>query len=350
MKTKQMVLGAAIAATVCGNVWAQTNVTVYGIVDAGIVRESGGAAGNVTKLGSGIASGSRLGFRGIEDLGGGANAHFVLETGANIDTGALGQGGLLFGRQAFVGITGASTGSINFGRQYTPLFLAINAIDPFLGASMAGTANNIVSEGGIRMNNTVKYTSPRLGGFVAEAAYGLGEVVGDNRAGRNIGALAGYTNGPVAIRLAYHHTDNVPSATVTADSGRTTFLGGTYNFGIAKAALAYAVNKGLVTINSAAQANTDSRDVLAGVTIPFGPNTIMVSYILKDDRSRQDRDAKQIAVGYTYAVSKRTDFYTSYARIRNDAPAGKPGFYTVGNGSDTGTGDKAFNFGVRHTF
>lgn len=350
METKQVVLAVAIAVGMCGNVWAEPNVTVYGIVDAGFVRETGGLAGNITKLGSGIASGSRLGFRGIEDLGDGANAHFVLESGTNIDTGALGQGGLLFGRQAYVGLTGAGTGSINFGRQYTPLFIAINAIDPFLGFSMAGSANNMLSLGGIRMNNAVKYTSPLIGSFVAEAAYGLGEVAGDNRAGRNVGALVGYTNGPTSIRFAYHQTDNIPSATVAADNGRTTFLGGTYDFGLAKAALAYSINKGLVAVNNVAQANTDSRDVLVGVTIPFGPNTIMVSYTNKDDRSSLNNDAKQVAIGYTYALSKRTDLYTSFARIRNDAPVGKPGFYTVGNGSDTGTGDKAFNFGVRHTF
>lgn len=350
METKRVIVGAAIAAAACGGALAQTNVTAYGIVDAGIVRESGGSAGKVTKLGSGIASGSRLGFRGVEDLGDGANAHFVLETGTNIDTGALGQGGLLFGRQAYVGLTGANTGSLNFGRQYTPLFLAINAIDPFLGFSMAGSANNMLSEGGIRMNNTVKYTSPLLGGFVAEAAYGLGEVAGDNRVGRNLGALVGYANGPVNIRFAYHHTDNVPSATVAAASGHTSFLGGTYNFGVVKAALAYSLNKGLVTINGTARPNTDSRDLLAGVTVPFGPNTVMISYTRKDDRSSLNQDATQIAIGYTYALSKRTDLYTSFAKIRNDAPAGRPGFYTVGNGSDTGTGDRAFNLGVRHTF
>ncbi|RJF95488.1 porin [Noviherbaspirillum saxi] len=345
-KTLCIMLGASAMASAA---WAQTNVAIYGIVDAGIVRESGGVAGSVTKLGSGIASGSRIGFRGREDLGGGMAAQFVLETGTNIDTGAMGQGGLLFGRQAHVGLsTGA--GTLTFGRQYTPLFMAVNAVDPFLGFSMAGSANNILSEGGIRMNNTVKYAMPATGPFTADIAYGFGEVAGDSSAGRNVGASVGYSSGPLSIRLAYHRANNVPAAGVAPDDGRSILLGGVYNFGVAKFHLGVQSNKGLITINGRAIPRTDSRDVLVGVTVPFGVSSVMASYIRKDARSALNRDANQMAIGVTYPLSKRTDLYASYARIDNDAAAGTANFYTVGNGSDTGTGDKAFNFGIRHTF
>eukprot|EP01040_Poterioochromonas_malhamensis_P026971 gene26971-34042_t len=83
---------------------AQSSVTMYGVVDAGITYDNGPSAGTVTKLESGIESGSRLGFRGTEDLGSGLKALFVLEQGFDIDTGRSGQGGRLFGRQAWVGL------------------------------------------------------------------------------------------------------------------------------------------------------------------------------------------------------------------------------------------------------
>lgn len=350
LNTGKTILAAAAVAAFCNVASAQSSATIYGVVDAGFVRETGGAAGGVTKLTSGVESGSRIGFRGVEDLGDGYNAHFTLESGFNLDTGVSGQGGTLFGRQAFVGLTAPKVGTLNLGRQYTPLFLAVNAIDPFFGFSLAGSANNIMSEGGIRMNNTVKFTTHDIGGFIGEVAYGFGEVAGDNMAGRNIGALLGYSNGPLNLRLAYHRQNNTPTATVAADSGRTIFLGGTYDLKVVKLHLAYAINKGLVTVNNAAVPNTESRDALAGISIPLGAGTVLANFVHKNDRSSLNRDANQFAIGYTYAFTKRTDFYTSYGRINNHAAPGQVGFYTVGNASDTGNGDTAYNFGVRHVF
>ncbi|WP_341767690.1 porin [Achromobacter animicus] len=316
-----------------GSAMEQSNVTIYGIIDGGIVHESGGPAGSVTKLGSGIESGSRLGFRGREDLGGGMAASFVLENGMNIDTGTAGQGGLLFGRQAFVSLD-TNAGSVSFGRQYTPIFGAVTAIDPFFGAGLAGSGNNMLSEHGIRMNNTVKYGLPK-GAISGELAYGAGEQPGDSSARRSVGALLGYTQGPLALRVAYQRTNNIPGASVAADSGRTTMVGGTYDFRVFKAHLGFQTNKGLITINGRYIAGTDSRDLLVGATVPVGINTLTASYTRKDDRSGPNRDATQYALGFTHPLSKRTDLYASVARIRNDAAPGTARFYTVGNGSDT---------------
>lgn len=333
------------ASTLAASAMAQSNVSIYGLVDAGIVRESGGAAGSVTQMGSGIAAGSRLGFRGTEDLGSGLGAIFALEMGFNIDTGVSGQGAL-FGRQAWVGLQKNDLGAITLGRQYTPLFLTVNAIDPFLGASMAGSGNNMLAEGGIRMNNTVKIAATGAGPLVAEVAYGFGEVPGDTSANRNMGAMLGYKNGPLDVRFGYHRNSNADGT----DDGRSAMIGGTYNFNVLKAHLGVQSNKGLVVINGRPITGTDTRDTIVGVTVPFGVNTLMASYTRKDDRGTNDADAQQLAIGISHRVSKRTDFYASVARIRNDAPVGSARFYTVGNGSSQGTGDKAFNFGVRHVF
>jgi predicted porin len=333
------------ASTLAGSVFAQTNVTIYGLVDAGIVRESGGATDSVTLLGSGIAAGSRLGFRGVEDLGGGLAATFVLEMGYNIDTGVSGQGAL-FGRQAWVGLQKAGLAAVMLGRQYTPLFNTVNAIDPFGGASMAGSGNNMLAEGGIRMNNTVKLATVGTGPLVAEVAYGFGETPGDSSANRNMGAMLGYKSGPLDVRFGYHRNNNADGT----DSGRSAMVGGTYDFNVVKAHIGMQSNKGLVIINGRSIAGTDTRDLIVGATVPLGVNSLLVSYTRKDDRSAADGDAQQLALGISHRLSKRTDLYASIARIKNDAPVSSARFYTVGNGSSQGTGDKAFNFGVRHLF
>ena len=89
-----------------------------------------------------------------------------------------------------------------------------------------------------------------------------------------------------------------------------------------------------------------SRDALFGVAVPLGATTLLASFIRKDDRTMLDRDADQIAIGASYALSKRTDFYASLARIKNR----NGGAYTVGNATAPGRGDKAFNVGMRHAF
>lgn len=327
-------LALAILGACAGTVSAQSSVNVYGLIDTGIVGESGGAAGSVTKLTSGVTAGSRLGFRGKEDLGGGLAAQFVLEAGLLTDTGASAQGGLLFGRQAFVGL-GGSAGTVTFGRQYTPIHLILSGIaDPF-AAGWAGNAGNLIPRPqGARTNNMIKYATPNLNGFSAEAAYGFGEVAGNNSANRAIGGAVGYANGPLVVRLGYHDVNN---ATAT-DSAKNTLLAGTYNFGVAKAHLAYAVNKGAAAV--------DNRDMLVGVTVPFGASKLLASYIRKDDKSAANGDANQIAIGYLYSLSKRTDLYVAYARISNKNGAA----YTVGNATEAGTGDKAYNLGLRHSF
>jgi predicted porin len=329
---KTPMIAAATLLTLSGMTHAQTSVSIYGIVDAGLVRESGGPDGNVTALGGGVASGSRLGFRGKEDLGGGLSANFLLENGFNSDNGTLGQGGLLFGRQMYVGLSG-DFGAVRMGRQYSPYYLALRDVaDPF-AAGLAGRAGNIMATN-TRVNNMINYVTPKFGGFFADIAYGLGEVAGDAQKNRTIGAAIGYEQGPAAIKLAHHQLNN---ATAT-DRTKNTLLAARYKFSLAEGSIGYAINKGLGA--------ADSRDFILGVSVPFGSNRLLGSYIRHDDRTATNRDAHQWAIGYFYGLSKRTDLYVAYARISNDNGAD----FKVGNATDTGTGNKAFNLGVRHTF
>jgi predicted porin len=348
----------------------QSAVNIYGTIDAGIVREQGGVAGSVTNISSGVASSSRLGFRGTEDLGGGVSASFVLESGVRVDTGGADVTGSLFNRQAYVGLRSSTLGTLSLGRQYTPYYLALSVVaDPF-GAGYAGTAKNLFPTAGVntRSSNAVVYVSPKVaGGFVAELSYALAEQQGSASAGRQIGFGLGYSTSKLNARLAHNHRNNDLTAAAGAaqtppvpaaerDIGRNTLLAANYDFGAFKGFAVYGINEGT---NSSPlpntsnpfggvrpTASTDSRDVLIGATAPFGATTLIVSFIGKDDKTVRDQDARQYAVGLNYALSKRTIVYTSYAKIKNLRGAG----YTVGNNTDVGSGDVAYNAGVRHTF
>lgn len=325
---------------------AQSSATVYGVVDLGFVRESGGPNGaSVNKLTSGISAGSRLGFRGTEDLGGGLSAFYNLEMGLLADTGGLAQGGLGFGRQAAVGLQG-SFGTIALGRQYTPVALIQTETDPFI-TGLAGDSANLISAGGAggnnRMDNTLRYTYKAANGLMADVVYGFGEVAGNAQANRQYGGAFGYVSGPAYVKVGYHNVNDV-----SGKSGHLTFLGATYNFGVATAHFNYVVNKGSAVFGIV---NQDSRDMMLGISVPYGTGRFMASYIRKDDRTTANNDANQWAFGYMYFLSKRTTLYTSIARIDNNAPAGsKTGFYRVGNATEQGLGSRAFNFGMRHAF
>jgi predicted porin len=330
-------LASTVASVFSMSANAQSNVSVYGVLDAGLVAESGNVAGSVTKLTSGVSAGSRLGFKGTEDLGSGMSAMFVMEGGVSIDSGMSGQGGLLFGRQVFVGLNG-NLGTLKLGRQYTPVDSVVGTVDPF-GNGYAGRGQNVFANAYVsRVNNMVVYNSPVVNGFSAELAHGFGEVADDLAKNRYMGASAGYAEGPLYVRLTTQKTEN---ATATG-SIKNTVLAATYNFGPVKAHLAFASNKG----DLANVSTLDARDVLIGASIPVGAGNIMLSYVHRDDNMPSDRNASQIGVGYQYFLSKRTFLYTAYGRINNQNGA----TYTVGNGSEPGSGNKAFNLGIRSNF
>lgn len=357
-RMKKILIAAAIAGGHAGWASAQSAVTVYGVLDMAIVQEGGGSAGSVTKVTSGVGSGSRLGFKGAEDLGGGLSAIFLLESGFQMDTGASGQGGLLFGRQIYVGLQG-KLGTVMVGRQYTPHYMTVVFADPF-GSGWVGDTKNIMATTGnafSRMDNTVKYVSPALGGVTVELVAALGEVSGDSAGGRQLGAAVDYTAGPLRVRFGYHDRNNDTASAKGTANARNAVLAAVYDFGAFKLHGAFGTNRGL---NSSVLRNTanpfglavapipstDSHDALLGVTVPFGMHALLASYLRKDDRTAFDQDASQVAIGYRYTLSKRTELTVAYARIDNRNGAG----YTVGSAIESGSGDRAASVGIRHTF
>ena len=358
---KKSLLALAILGTIAGSAAAQSSVTVYGVVDMGISRDDNGTA-TTTALNSGIQSGSRLGFRGVEDLGNGLKGLFTLETGLNVDTGGFGQGNTAFGRQSFVGLQG-DFGAVKLGRQNTLLRDNLDALDPFR-IGLAGDATRFFSQGGTndttksangtpgamglnsgRMNNAIKYETPNLAGFSGQFEYGFGEVAGNNTTGRQISGALQYANGPVMVALVHNVSDIAaiaavaPAAAVPTDKVKTTLLGGTYDFGMVKAHAAADTVKSDASIAT----RLDRRDYMIGATVPFGASTFLVDYTKRTNKVLNNADSDQIALGYTYALSKRTNLYTSYARLSNDGLANM-------NAGGLGQTDNLFNVGVRHTF
>ncbi len=318
----------ALALLSASSAFAQSNVTIYGIVDASIAHDKNGGTASATRLDSGSQSGSRLGFKGSEDLGGGLKANFVLEAGYNVDDGTSGQGAL-FGRQSYVGLAG-SFGAINLGRQKAPMYDVMDKLDPFR-IGMAGDANRLFKTS-VRVNNAITYFMPASNGFSGNVMYALGESNVSNNANKVLGLALNYDNGPLETAFAYHKAYDATGN----DSARKTLLGANYNFGPVKGHLTWQTNKGAGKV--------DYRVWMIGATIPVNKTTsIVADYTRVTDKFLKNADANQIAIGATYDLSKRTNLYTSYSRTSNDGAAKY-------NAAVNGATDKFFNVGLRHKF
>ncbi|MCA3825662.1 MAG: porin, partial [Burkholderia sp.] len=158
-----LIAGACTAALFAPLAHAQSSVTLYGLIDAGIAYTNNVNGASQWRMASGTVNGSRFGLRGTEDLGGGLKALFVLENGFNVNNGGLGQDGKLFGRHAYVGLSQPGYGTLTLGRQYDTMvdFVApLSATSGDLGdAGFAHPFDNDNLNHSLRINNAVKYTS-----------------------------------------------------------------------------------------------------------------------------------------------------------------------------------------------
>jgi predicted porin len=339
---KKSLLALAVLTAVTGAAYAQSTVTLYGKVDLGLVLDSGSSAGKSVRLSSGVTGGSRIGFKGVEDLGGGMKAAFQLETGYCADSAAGAPNfctgsNQFMGRQAHGDLTGAF-GALSAGRQYSIGFNNLSTIDPF-GTGFAGQINNIVDASGIRLNNSVTYATPSIGGLTASAEIAFGEQTGNWEGNRETGAGLTYASGPAYVGFSFYDVSN----TNGGGAARKNYtLGGTYDFGVVKLHALVQKSTGSPTVGPA----LDVLDLMGGATVPLAGGNLMASYIHHNDRTAANKNADQIGVGYLYPLSKRTSVYTAFARIKNENGA----LFTVGNATEGGTGDKAFNLGVVHNF
>lgn len=340
MKAIPTTIVAAAMCACAGAAQAQSGVTLYGVVDIPIEytsnapTSSGGSASVVRMASGGGLSGSRWGLRGVEDLGGGSQALFVLENGFGADTGSLQQGGRLFGRSAYIGLSNTSYGKLTLGRQYTVLFDALNNFAPIRFATLWEPGNLQIGLNG-RSDNTVKYAL-EMGGLKAMAhwsfgnsALGNGEVPGQFRRDTGFGAGANYFAGPFGIGVAYDQF----SPSLNGDGGATG--------NIRKAALAvsYAIGSQLKLMGGYRWGQAQAQAGLATAVTQnrddyywFGANyqataalELTLGYSYDNLKSMATSPTTvtnpanpwQIQLLADYSLSKRTDVYLTAAYAKN---------------------------------
>lgn len=352
---------------------AQSSVQIYGVADAAIDAANAGT-GTLKRVTTGGLTGSRLGFRGSEDLGGDLKAVFKLEMGINFDDGTLGQGSRAFGREASVGLQSRRLGTLTLGRMATPYYVTLPSVDAFAymgsGGFLALTRSGATSQQllpmavAARQDNAVNYVSPNFDGVEARAQASLGE--GSSVIGRGYGASLGYAKGAVNASVAFQRQDGAGPNPGRIDAMTA---GGSYDFGPVKGFLGYTREKNgcrsctgsLARPTGVASTGAgDFRLVNAGARVPFGDLTLVAQYTRLQDRSTYavatgSRDANWFAIGSEYLLSKRTLIYNS-AGIISNANGSR---YVLGTGTvQQGAGfagatdprAKAVNLGIRHLF
>lgn len=380
---KKLIAVAVLGACVAGSAFA-ANVDVYGRIDTGLsyvhYDETGlSDAKDTLSLDSGTSSGNRWGLKGSEDLGNGYQVGFVLESGFDADTGALGAGGI-FGREATLRVSGPF-GSIYAGRMGRigsdagSVGFYAGSVSPF-GSGWGKMAGHfaVTANYDSRYNNALAYVSPKVGPVTVYAQYTMGNATenesGDDRL-FSLGAQADFGALQVLGLVEYLNKKSVVDTTVYDDSqyddSYTINLGGSYDFSVAKVFLAgqyfkaapnYAgmkANYAKLVEGEEWRYSFDGFGVNVGATAPIGAGQFLVSAGYgKGDLNIDTKDAKRsadayiIQVGYTYPFSKRTNLYAGAGYMQTSMEDG------ITN-TDSTYSDKDFKttqvmFGLLHKF
>ena len=342
---KSLIALAVLAAS--GAAMAQSSVTLYGVLDTGLTYSKGEeSVYGMTHVGGNVNS--RLGFRGVEDLGNGLKATFNLEAGMGVDDGNnymdKDSNGMAFRRTSTVGLAG-NFGEVRLGRMLTSSYLAVSRYDAFgdtgIGASLAW---NIPQTGyAPRTENAISYTSPNFSGFKIGAEYGFGEQQ-KARDSRYFGMGATYDNGPLSLGLGYDRLNsNTMDGLLAASDLKTVHLGGAYNFGVAKLLAFYKQSK----VSNAPKFKTFGLGVSAPVGAAGEVRASYNNYKISDDNGKAD----QLSLGYVHNLSKRTALYGTYAYIKNkDGLAFQLNGAMAGAGLKDGEKQHGLQLGVRHAF
>ncbi|CAG9179149.1 Outer membrane porin protein [Cupriavidus laharis] len=387
---KMKLFAAAVAALAAGGAYAQSSVTLYGVVDAGIEYQNNQPAvptqgisngHSVTRLISGGQSGSRWGLRGVEDLGGGLKGLFVLESGFSVDDGKMGQDSRLFGRQAFVGL-GSQYGQLTLGRHQTPFYDFGLQFDPMaIASNYSITAQDGAFQS--RADNSLKYMGT-FGGLTVNALYSFGwntggqpvvvngvtvagnngEVPGTWKIGREYSVGLTYAAGPFAVGAVYDETNQGFANNVNPDATlRRASLAGTYAFGPAKLFAGYRWAKGVdmgtipflgnTSLQAISGAKASSNLYWLGAGYQVTPAFSLTGAAYYQDFRGAKADPWLFVATADYALSKRTDAYLSlaYAYNRDNSNLGVQGLGKT-NVDATGKGDSQFGatVGIRHKF
>ncbi|MFM0338979.1 porin [Paraburkholderia fungorum] len=317
---------------------AQSSVTLYGLIDDSLqyAHNASPTGTNQLSMVAGNLQGSRFGLKGTEDLGGGLKAIFQLENGFDPNSGKLGQGSRMFGRQAYVGLTGDQWGTVTLGRQYDPVVDLVQPLtgDNYFGSTFTTPGDVDNNDNSSRTNSAVKYTSPVWGGFQFEGMYAFGGVAGATGAGQTWSGAATYGTGPFSIAAGYFHAAN-PSPTTgatraptwngTSDGTIDSIINGGYStassVGIASVAAQYVAGPFTIAARySNAQYKQDAFSLfgqtekynVAGAYLGYQLTPAMLlglGYTYTKASGDTSATYHQVSLGADYNLSKRTDVY-----------------------------------------
>jgi predicted porin len=220
--------GAAAVALASAPAFAQSSVTLYGAVDDALTYVNNQKGHSNIYLRQGNLYASKFGLQGKEDLGGGTMAIFDLQNGFDLNTGALSSSGLMFNRQAYVGLQNNRIGTLTAGRQYTPYYLFVGPLTGsswLTGATGAHPGDIDGLDTTVRINNSLVYTSPSFGGLQASAMYALGGIAGSTGKGQTFSGALRYSNGPVSLGLGYLRMNNAQQTATGFDPASTGSFG-----------------------------------------------------------------------------------------------------------------------------
>jgi len=349
---QKKLIALAVAGLISAPAMAQSNVTIYGVVDAGFAYGKSGD-NKFRGVESGLLSASRIGLKGSEDLGNGLKAKFALEYGIGVDNGS----GPTGARQSWIGLEGGF-GFVGLGRQYSPghnyagmlsAFGGSAGFNPYLDIATSTIANN----GNGRWDNAISYKSPNFSGFDVQAMYAFGESSdqADNLGYRDLGSQfgigAGYRNAGLKAAIVYHNTEGGGKSSLgnKIDDTKEWMIGAGYDFGVVDVNLTY---------TDVDADGFDAKMVYLNAGVPVGAvGKVMLGYAQnKVDVSGGGSDkAKAYSLAYTHGLSKRTTAYVGYNYIDNDDVFT---FSTPGVNVDGNPGDRdnvgGFAVGLNHKF
>ncbi|MFM0625363.1 porin [Paraburkholderia xenovorans] len=378
MKKAGMAAAIMSTALVCH---AQSSVTLYGTLDDGITYTNNQGGHYNVQASNGALGSTKWGFLINEDLGGGYSAVARLESGVDINTGKLNNGGRLFGRQAYVGL-GSPFGTVLMGRQYDLV------LDSLIGLSASGRFNGILAThaadvdnvwGNYSLSNSIKYISPAYGGFKLSGLFSLGGVAGDFSNGKKEAISLSYANNALSASAVFSRINN--PATSIYDATANPVAGGTFvnpitnptysgytsaqTLQVAGAGVNYRIGAALLGFT---YTNTRFEDVVRTSSTPFSGTATFNNYealatynvtpalllgASYDYTKAESAKYLQLNVGTQYGLSRRTLLYatTSWERATGIDSTGKSAVAALSFLTPSSTNSQvAVRAGIRHTF
>jgi predicted porin len=354
---------ALVGALGASGAMAQNSVTVYGLVDSGLVYTTNvNAAGDsMTKMPSLTSSfPSRLGFRGAEDLGNGLQAVFVLENGLALDTGSTGQGGRLFGRQANVGLKGAF-GTLTLGRQVNmtyisslksdvlgPNLFSIGSIDGYLPNARSDNAIGYLGVfSGVTAGATYSFGRDASAAGGPAATNCAGEVAGNAKACRQVTGLLAYDTPSFGVNVSYDvlngNTGAAGGLTSSSNDDKRMTANGYVMVGATK------IGGGIVDRKTRAVTGTSESDLYyLGASYPASPQVTLDAQVAYRDTKNSASDVKMAVARITYALSKRTAVYSAIGQMRNEGLSAVA--LDAGGSVGVGKTQNGVMGGLRHSF